>query len=811
MAGIAPSRHGGELRARRERRGLSQRKLARRLGISAMTVSRWEHGEPIPAAHAARVEQMLAAVPAPPSMTGEELHGRREQAGLSRERLARRLDVSRALVWLWESGEQRIPPERVGELRQVLDQAAAPSPMDGAELRRRRQVRGLTQAQLAQRLGVVPSLVGMWERARARITPGRAAQLHQLLQPADGLVAAAVAAVTAESGLTRTALMARLRGSRDRRRAAVQAAIASGKVVERQGAAPPAGQIRQHRGLYPSAAPLRPYDLRTGRHRCHWTQAYLAARLHVPATIVAAWEQGSQPIPAEQAPRLREVLAAGVDLADEEAVRRLVRAAPGSSRTALLRGRGKSCKAALARLLEAGELELRRTPFQDRAGAWQTRLGLFERGSAPEPPRPILRDELLRWPGHLPRADLARRLGLTSGAVNDWFTGKREVPDGRRAAVRAAIQAARSEPAPQPRAAEATRTMQALVALADQRPGLSPTALKVRCHQQGAGTHKAIAQALDRAVAAGLLIWGRAPYRARGLYRAAGPLPAALTADQIHQGRERAGWTQRELAGRLGVPQTTVSGWERGASVPPTQSEALAELLAAAPAAPRRDPDAELLERVAAVVQASPGLAGAAVVARVPGDIRRRWAALRRALAQGLIHERPLTYIDASHRSRTRPAYQPGPAPRGELLAAPAAPSAEELIAGRERAGWTRAELARRLGVSAGNVYGWEQRGKPVPAGRIADVRRLLETAPAAPARDRDAELIEAITQAIAAEPGLTGSAAVAKVRGDVRRRWSALEGAVAAGCVHCRPVPFTDRAGHTRTRPAYYPGPSPA
>ena len=43
----------------------------------------------------------------------------------------------------------------------------------------------------------------------------------------------------------------------------------------------------------------------------------------------------------------------------------------------------------------------------------------------------------------------------------------------------------------------------------------------------------------------------------------------------IHVARKKRGWTQEELAGRLGVTQSTVSFWENGVEMPSLQHQVL--------------------------------------------------------------------------------------------------------------------------------------------------------------------------------------------------------------------------------------------
>lgn len=52
-----------------------------------------------------------------------------------------------------------------------------------------------------------------------------------------------------------------------------------------------------------------------------------------------------------------------------------------------------------------------------------------------------------------------------------------------------------------------------------------------------------------------------------------------LTGDEIRRARQRAGWSQGELARRLGVAMRTVGNWERGDTSPAQKETALRSVL----------------------------------------------------------------------------------------------------------------------------------------------------------------------------------------------------------------------------------------
>lgn len=61
--------------------------------------------------------------------------------------------------------------------------------LTGDALKRRRRARGLTQAELAARLGVARVTVSAWETERTGQSPGHAAGVRRVLAGTDGVVA----------------------------------------------------------------------------------------------------------------------------------------------------------------------------------------------------------------------------------------------------------------------------------------------------------------------------------------------------------------------------------------------------------------------------------------------------------------------------------------------------------------------------------------------------------------------------------------------------------------------------------------------
>ncbi len=142
---------GCRLRRLREQAGLTQRDLAIAVGVTTSMVLRWERRGAIPSA--ARVPQLAAVLGAPP----EALFGRAARGGATR------------------------PAE---------SEAVAPT-----SLRALRQAAGLSQWQLAVRLGVTEGAVSHWEAGDRQPNARYLADLARLL--GAGSVDTVLAALTA--------------------------------------------------------------------------------------------------------------------------------------------------------------------------------------------------------------------------------------------------------------------------------------------------------------------------------------------------------------------------------------------------------------------------------------------------------------------------------------------------------------------------------------------------------------------------------------------------------------------------------------
>ena len=151
-----------------------------------------------------------------------------------------------------------------------------------------------------------------------------------------------------------------------------------------------------------------------------------------------------------------------------------------------------------------------------------------------------------------------------------------------------------------------------------------------------------------------------------------------------------------------------------------------------------------------------------------------------------------------------------GAAGNTEVDSPPASPplanlSADELQRLLDDAGWPQA----RLGISTTTVCGWCRGRRPVPAGRVEELRSLLSAA-ATDARER-------VRRAIQAQPGVTREALTRGSRdgteglGRGQAVADVLDELLAAGLVHRKSHIVTNAADVGRAIVGLFPGPAPA
>ena len=121
---------GDQIRKRRMDLGLSQRVLARRLGMSKSSIENWEGNIVEPARWMIPgITEFLGFQPSLlPATFAERLTAHRRRMGLSRERLAQILGVHKTTVVRWETGATK-PPKPFREKVEAFLGARYPKPV----------------------------------------------------------------------------------------------------------------------------------------------------------------------------------------------------------------------------------------------------------------------------------------------------------------------------------------------------------------------------------------------------------------------------------------------------------------------------------------------------------------------------------------------------------------------------------------------------------------------------------------------------------------------------------------------------------
>ena len=569
----------------------------------------------------------------------------------------------------------------------------------GPALRRLRRERGLTQRQLAERSGVLQSVISWYETkpsyhpARSRLAAlARAldvpeAELTRLLPrpPAVTLVGRALRELREQRGLGRRQLAER--SGVDRQLIAQYEIKGIQPSYEKLSALArvlrvPRGELRglltQH-GLRKRASPFGQL-VRKARLARGISRQELAQRVGLLPVTLHCYETTHHCPSTQRAPQLVRRLAAALDLDPELLERRLAqpRQRPPTAFGRRLRELRIDCGLTQAQL-------------ETRSGATRGGIGRYERGdSYPTPGKiPALEAAL-----GVPEQELARLLPLLSV--------ERELPPFARELRRWRAERGFTQPELAERAGIRVMTIR-----------LYETA---RTHPSP-GAVAALAKALgvDPASFERLL-----PARPR----------ASALAQKLLELRIERGLSQREVADRAGCTTTILSNWELGRSSRVAPDWAA---LAAALGVPTSE-----LTRVA-----PPG----AIHPPAPSPLGSELARARRRL--GLSQHRLARRAGLSRESISR--YELGtayPSPRAlaalaEILGVPlrrlerllrpapnAAKRGRELRRLRQERGLTRSQLAARLGCRHFDVTSYELGRMPLPPEQLAPLARALGVAP---------------------------------------------------------------------------------
>jgi transcriptional regulator with XRE-family HTH domain len=96
--------------------------VAAQLGVNRDTILNWERGKTLPPiGFVPRIIRFLGYDPCPTPMTlAERLVAKRRQLGLSRKRIAARLDVDEGTLKRWERGIARPTGKRIEPVKEFL-------------------------------------------------------------------------------------------------------------------------------------------------------------------------------------------------------------------------------------------------------------------------------------------------------------------------------------------------------------------------------------------------------------------------------------------------------------------------------------------------------------------------------------------------------------------------------------------------------------------------------------------------------------------------------------------------------------------
>ncbi len=179
---------GDHLRKRRLELGLRQREVALRIGVDKTTVFNWEAGTASPSLHA--LPAVIRFLGYDPRLTpeatglGRLIRHHRQRQGLSRDALADMLGVDPSTVQGWERRGHRPWPGLHARLAGVLGlptAAAEAGTTFGERLRTARLRAGLTQRELAKRVGVGQQVVSEWESGKRAATGKQCDRLSGML------------------------------------------------------------------------------------------------------------------------------------------------------------------------------------------------------------------------------------------------------------------------------------------------------------------------------------------------------------------------------------------------------------------------------------------------------------------------------------------------------------------------------------------------------------------------------------------------------------------------------------------------------
>lgn len=190
---------GYKLRSVRNSRGLTLEEVAKNLDVSPSYLSEIERGKKIPSLRVLcnlsiyldlprnLLREVLEKPEEETQSLGEMLENRREEMGLTREKLSRAIGWPRTNLEAVESGSSDVPEEFLRDLAETLQfpsvffEYSAPEAI-GVKVKFFRQEKVLTQIELAERSGLSTSLVSKIERGEVQPSLPTLAKISSALE-----------------------------------------------------------------------------------------------------------------------------------------------------------------------------------------------------------------------------------------------------------------------------------------------------------------------------------------------------------------------------------------------------------------------------------------------------------------------------------------------------------------------------------------------------------------------------------------------------------------------------------------------------
>src|SRR5512147_702869 len=144
---------------------------------------------PLPSCHTRLIAPRPLPASSPKSLKtlGDHIRKRRLELGLLQCEVAELLGVGTSTIWNWESNARTPTYRYYGGIVRFLDYNPFPRPASlGEELVLYRKLRGLSQKQMAQVLGVDPTTLARWERGQRLPSAKQMGRIQELCQGCYG-------------------------------------------------------------------------------------------------------------------------------------------------------------------------------------------------------------------------------------------------------------------------------------------------------------------------------------------------------------------------------------------------------------------------------------------------------------------------------------------------------------------------------------------------------------------------------------------------------------------------------------------------